>query len=71
MKLAPQVCVLPTCLNFSKIFGNFFSNGNSGATFAPISLFRKHLIGVNVVWMDKVTDEDYLSPLGDAEAHCH
>ena len=29
------------------------------------------LDGVNVVWLEKVSDEDYLSPLGDADAHDH
>jgi quercetin dioxygenase-like cupin family protein len=32
---------------------------------------QEALDGVNVVWMDKVKDEDYLSPLGDAEVHSH
>jgi hypothetical protein len=32
---------------------------------------QEALDGVNVVWMDKVSDEDYLGPLGENAAHRH
>jgi hypothetical protein len=32
---------------------------------------QEALDGVNVVWMDKVKDDDYLSPLGDVQEHSH
>jgi hypothetical protein len=32
---------------------------------------QESLDGVNVVWMDKVSDQDYLSPLGEIEKHSH
>jgi hypothetical protein len=32
---------------------------------------QEALDGVNVVWMDKVDDDDYMSALGDASAHGH
>jgi hypothetical protein len=30
---------------------------------------QEALDGVNVVWMEKVSDADYLSPLGDPHRH--
>lgn len=32
---------------------------------------QQALDGVNVVWMDKVSDQDYLGPLADASARDH
>jgi hypothetical protein len=30
---------------------------------------QEALDGVNVVWMEKVTDDDYLGPVADTPAH--
>jgi hypothetical protein len=32
---------------------------------------QEALDGVNVVWMDKVTDEAYMGPVADLPAHDH
>jgi hypothetical protein len=32
---------------------------------------QEALDGVNVVWLDKVSDADYLSPVADGVAHDH
>jgi hypothetical protein len=32
---------------------------------------QEALDGVNVVWMEKVTDDDYLGPVLDSPAHDH
>ena len=46
-------------------------HGATATTAMTHVAIQEALEGVNVVWMDKVSDDDYLSPLGDAPGHGH
>jgi hypothetical protein len=46
-------------------------HGATATTSMTHIAIQEALDGVNVVWMDKVSDEDYMSPVADAVAHDH
>jgi quercetin dioxygenase-like cupin family protein len=46
-------------------------HGASATTAMTHIAVQEALDGVSVTWMEKVTDEEYLSPLGAADGHQH
>jgi quercetin dioxygenase-like cupin family protein len=46
-------------------------HGATATTAMTHIAIQEALDGVAVNWMEKVSDEDYMSPLGDASAHDH